>query len=147
MMVCAHGDVTEYCAARGMEIVVTWDGRIQDYSGRCRILVTDSDISENEYYFLKGEMYSRGIELISTRHKDSKQMLEYLVYAADRREAKSGGRPRFEDPVVSQRVLELRSKGLSLRAIQESEGVRHPDGRKLSLNTINNIIRSKKENG
>lgn len=147
MMVCAHGNVAEYCADKGMEIVATWDGKILDYRGKCPVLVTDSEMSENEYYFLKGEMYSRGVELISTKHKDNKQMSEYLAYAAERRSAKSGGRPRFEDPVVSQRVLELRSKGLSLRAIQESEGVRHPDGRKLSLNTINNIIRSKKENG
>ena len=148
MMVCAHGKVTEFCEKRDMVICDEWNGNLRDYDGPCRILVTDSDISENEYYFLKGELLGRGIELISTRYKDNEGLIEFLMYAHNRRKTRnSGGRQKFDNEEVITRILELREKGLPLRAIRDDVRVRHPDGRKLSISTISNIIRSKKENG
>ena len=148
MMVCAHGKVTEFCEKRDMVICDEWNGDLRDYDGPCCIVVTDSDISENEYYFLKGELLVKGIELISTRHKDKEGLIEFLMYANNRRKTRrSGGRQKFCDEAVIGRIMELREEGLSLRSIREDEKVRHPDGRKLSISTISNIIRSKKENG
>jgi hypothetical protein len=142
MMVCAHGNVTEFCAERDMVICDTWDGDIRSYRGPCRVLVTDSDISEQEYYFCKGELLSKGIELISTRYRDDALLSEYLVYANDRRKKRSGGRQAFSDKAVIARIVALRAEGKTLREIREDEGVRHSDGRKLSVSTILNIIRS-----
>ena len=141
MMVCAHGNVTEFCNAREMSICETWDGEITEYNGTCRVLVTDSDISEKEYYFLKSELLRKGIELISTRYKDDEGLLEFLVYANKRRRVRTGGRRRFDDPEVITRIVELRGMGLSLRAIREDDRVRYPNGNKLSISTIGNIIK------
>lgn len=140
MMVCAHGNVTEFCKDRDMVICDTWDGDIRDYRGPCRVLVTGDDMTEQEYYFAKGELLAKGIELISTRHKDDKLLSEYLVYANDRRKHRRGGRQPFSDTEVIQRILELRGMGLTLRAIREDEGVRYRDGRKLSVSTIKKIV-------
>ena len=139
MIVCAHGDVTEFCKKHDMSIGDTGTGDLREYSGYCRVLVTDSDISESEYYFLKGEFLAKGIELVSTRYKDDVLMSEYLTYVTARRKSRNGGRRLFSDPAVIQKILELRSAGLSLRAIQEDDEVRH-DGKKLSLSTIKKII-------
>lgn len=140
MMVCAHGNVTDFCKERDMVICDTWSGNLCDYKGPCRVLVTDSDISEAEYYFLKGEMLANGIELISTRYTDEKLLLEYINYANSRRKVKQGGRVLFSDRVVIDRILELRRAGKSLRDIQSDEGVRNKDGGKLSISTISKII-------
>lgn len=140
MNVCAHGNVTDYCNEHGMIICDIWSGDISKYSGKCPILVTDSDISLNEYYFLKSELLSRGIELISTRHKDDKLMSEYLVYSNGRRKAKYSGRKAFGDRAVIARILELRKAGATLREIREDDGVRHLNGNKLSLSTISAVI-------
>lgn len=144
MMVCAHGDVTEFCKERDMVICETWSGELCAYRGPCRVLVTDSDMSENEYYFLKGELLAKGIELVSTRYKDDKLLSEFIVFAASRR-VRSGGRPPFENVDVIRRIRELSAAGLSLRAIREDEQVRHSDGRKLSISTISKYVRGKKE--
>lgn len=157
MMVCAHGNVTEFCEERDMFICETWSGDIKEYRGACRVLVTDSDISENEYYFLKGEMLARGIELISTRWKDDERLSQFLTYLNIRRKARAGGRLPFgyyrrggevfacpECMAVRARIKELSDAGMTLRAIRDDEGVHHPDGRKLSISTISNILRSKK---
>ena len=153
MMVCAHGDVAAFCEERGWVICDVWNSDIVGYNGTCRVVVTDSDISEYEYYFLKSEFLARGVELISTRYTDNKILSEYLVYAEGRRRKKYGGRPPFghhrkggdlvprpESVGVIMRIRELRKAGLTLRAIREDEGVRHADGRKLSLGTIQRII-------
>ena len=147
MMVCAHGNVTEYCREHGMLICEKYNGDLREYRGVCRVLVTDSDISEQEYYFLKGELLAKGVELLSTRWKDDEGLLEFIVYANQRRKERSGGgRKKFDDPVVSKRILELRAAGKSLRAIREDEGVRR-NGERLSLSTISKIIESEKKNG
>ena len=144
MMVCAHGNVAEYCKAREMEIVATWDGEILAYNGKIPVLVTDSDITEAEYYYLKGVFLAKGYELISTRYKDNKLLSEYLVYSSKQRKPRTGGRRSFDDGDVIQRVLELRRSGLSLRRIQADDKVRNRDGSVLSISTISKII--KKEN-
>lgn len=145
MMVCAHGNVAKFCEEREMSICDVWDGDIRKYNGVCRVLVTDSDISESEYYFLKGELLAKGIELISTRYKDDKLLSKYLVYSASRRKAKYGGRKAIVGGDVVSRIRELRLSGMTLRAIREDEKVRRPDGRKLSISTIQKYIRDEKE--
>lgn len=143
MMVCAHGNVAEFCEKHDMVICEIWDGSLSDYRGICRVLVTDSDISEKEYYFLKGELMARGIELVSTRYKDDRLLSEYLMYAAGRK--KRRGRQSVIDESVKKRICELRAAGLSLQAIRDTEGICNPLGEKLSRSTILMITRSKKE--
>lgn len=145
MIVCAHGNVTEYCEKHGLSICDTWDGDILDYRGHCRVMVTDSDISEQEYYYLKGELLVKGIELISTRYKDNEGLLEFIVYANQRRKKRLGGRQAFGDRAVIARILELRAAGKTLRAIREDERVRHMNGEKLSISTISKIIEKERE--
>lgn len=156
MLVCAHGDVAKFCESHDMIICSTYTGELRDYRGVIRVLVTDSDMSESEYYFLKGELLASGVELISTRHKDDKLFTDYLIYANDRRKEKYGARVSFgyyrengrivEHPqniLVVRRIHELRDAGLTIRAIREDDSVRHPDGRKLSISTIQKIIKKR----
>lgn len=157
MMVCAHGDVVDFCKERDMVICDSWSGDLRDYRGFCRVLVTDRELSESEYYFLKGELLARGIELVSIYHKDDKVLSKYMIYAEERRKTKYTARAPFgyyyengvmvehpEKIKVVHRVLELRDAGVTIRAIREDEGVRHPDGRKLSISTIQNIIKTRR---
>ena len=157
MRVCAHGDVAEFCRAHDMTICETWDGRIENYRGSCGVLVSDQSMSENEYYYLKSRLIARGIELISTHHKDDESMVGYLMYASERDKSRyatrlplgrrwSGGRivEDAEGMAVVNRIFELRDSGVSYRAIREDEKVRRPDGKMLSLSTIQNIVRNRK---
>lgn len=161
MVVCGHGDVSDFCKKHDMIILMQHDGDIESYRGVCRVLVTDKDISEQEYYFLKGEMLAKGIELISTRHKDTEKMSEFMVYANQKeleRRKKFAGRCKFgfhrvgeeivpheRNMAVVNRIFELRDKGLVYRQIREDEKVRHLDGRKLSISTIQLILKNRKE--
>lgn len=142
---CAHGNVTEYCKEHGLKISDTWSGDLRAYRGKCHVLVTDSEMSEQEYYFLKGELLAKGYDLLSTRYKDDEGLLEFIVYANQRRKDRSGGRQRFGDRIVIDRILELRAAGKTLRAIREDEVVRHLNGNKLSICTISKIIEREKE--
>lgn len=144
MTVCAHGDVIDFCDEHDMVICDKWEGKLCEYNGPCRVLVTDSDISENEYYYLKGELLAKGIELISTRHRDDKKLSEYLVYASGRRKSRRTGRRPFEDESVIQRIHELRAKGMSIRSIQMAKGICRSDGSRLSTSTIFKIIKNRK---
>ena len=156
MIVCGHGDVADFCAAHEMIIVEEYDGDIRNYKGRCRVLVTDIDVSEMEYFYLKSKLMSRGIELVSTRHKDSVVIAEYTRYLEENRKQKKGGRtpygyyrkdgelvPNPEKMKVVERILELRDSGYVYRQIWEDEQVRHPDGRKLSISTIQYIVKDR----
>lgn len=145
MLVCAHGDVVDYCDEHSMVICDTWAGKLNEYRGPVRVLVTDSDVSENEYYFLKGELLARGIELISTRHKDNQKLSEYLVYANGRRKTRYHGRPRIADEAVIQRIRELRDKGMTIREIRLADGVCRPDGSRFGISTIHKYIKDKEE--
>lgn len=147
MIVCAHGEVSEYCKKRDMIIVERYDGDIENYGGVCRVLVTDQDMSSGEYYFLKGKMLAQGVELVSTRYVD-RENLSYddVKYAAEKR--KSGGRPKFGDNseterAVVDRIFELRDAGYKLRAIADDDEVRYSDGRKMSISTIQVILKNR----
>jgi hypothetical protein len=157
MMVCAHGDVSEFCMARGMEICETWSGDIAKYDGVCRVLVTDANVSEYEYYYLKGFCLARGIELISTRYEDDKLLVGYLHYENSRRKEKLRTRQPFgwkvsggvvvespEEMAVVRLILKLRDAGLTLREITEDERMVRPNGARLSMSTIQNIIKNRK---
>lgn len=156
MIVCGHGDVTEYCKEHDMTVCEVWGGDVEDYNGHCCVLVTDQEMSENEYYYIKGKMLGRGIELISTRYKDDKLLTEFLAYQADRRKEKYGGRQPFgyrkvgneireipEMMDVARKIIMLKDKGKTLRQIHECEEIHHPDGRKISVSTIQQIIKNR----
>lgn len=155
MIVCAHGDVTDFCKKHHMVIVETHEGDLLDYSGKARILVTDQKITEVEYYFVKGELIKRGVELVSTIHKDNVELLKLTPYMS--RREKSGGRSKFgfqkvdgeevlteTGRAVVKRILELRDAGYYYRDICDDEGVHYPDGRKLNISTIQIIIKNRK---
>ena len=151
MYVCVHGNIAEFCKERGLTPVEVWTGELSEYTGKHSILVTDSDISKQEYTYLKGELLTRGIVLISTKYEDA----EYLKYFAERKKPcrqPFGLRVRdgeivknTREMVVVRRILELYDDGLSLRAISEDKDVRRSDGRKLSIGTINNIIKNRRK--
>jgi hypothetical protein len=132
-----------------MVICEVYEGDIREYRGNARVLVTDSDVSESEYYFLKSEMLAKGYELISTRYDDNEMLSKYIRYSVSRQKEKRRSRKPLgarEDPAslaVVDRILKLRAAGLSLRAIQEDEGVRRADGKKYSVSTIAEVIRRK----
>lgn len=153
MIVCAHGEVSEYCKNHGMTICDQHIGDIQDYEGVCRVVVTDQPMGENEFYALKLKMLKRGIELISVNHSDA-AMSEFISYMAQQKQNRGGGRPKFGDNseaerAVVDRIFELRDAGYKLRAIAEDSKVGYPDGRKMSISTIQVILknRGKYENG
>lgn len=155
MLVCAHGNVAEFCNSRGWRICDTWNGKLNEYRGFCRVMVTDREMSEHEYYYAKSELLAKGIELISVHHVDDERISSYLVYANKRRKEKRRVRVRFgyrkengklvadpEGQAVIQRIIELRRAGKVLREIAEDAGVRHSDGSSLSISTIATIIKN-----
>lgn len=160
MLVCGHGDVRDYCSEREMLIVDSYDGDIVDYHGFCKVLVTDQEMIEAEYYYLKGRMLARGYELVSTRFSDTEMSAEFSTYYANlenESRRKFAGRckfgfqrvngeivkheARFE---IAKRIIELKDKGYTLREIQDDENVHHTDGRDLSISTIQLIIKNRK---
>ena len=154
MLVCAHGDVTEFCKAHDMVILNHYEGDIELYQGPCRVLVTDQELSEYEYYYLKGKMFAAGIELVSTRYVDRKDMAEVVKYALHKeRTQKYGGRRKFgfqkdgslsdSGRAVVKRIFELSDAGYTYRGIREDEGVYHPDGRDISISTIQTILKNR----
>lgn len=157
MLVCAHGAVSDFCKEHGMVIVEYFYGRIEDYSGVCRVLVTDQIEDESEYYYMKGKMLAHGIELISVKHKDCDKMLDYLAYVTKRDSEdrkKYGGRHMFgfskdglteHGRAVVGRILELRDMGYTYRQIKEDSGVHHPNGNSLSISTIQIIVKNRKK--
>ena len=160
MVVCSHGNVSEFCEKHNMIPVEQYVGSLEDYTGECRIVVTDRDMSENEYYYLKGLLLARGVDLISVYHKDDEKVLGVVGYMAqraqERRKQTYGGRQPFgwirrngvveENPAmmaVARRIIELNDVGYTLRGIQDDSGVHHPDGRKISVSTIQQIIKNR----
>lgn len=152
MIVCTHGDVANFCKKHDMVAVETYEGDLLDYRGKCRILVTNQEMQEADYYYVKSELMKRGVELVSTKHKDH---IGFAVYMTSRK--KSGGRCRFGcqnidgeqvltegGRVVVKRILELRDLGYSYHRIRTDENVHHPDGRKLAVSTIQIIISNRK---
>lgn len=139
MIVCAHGNVIEYCKSRDLIIVDRWDGDFRDYNGKCPILVTDAEITEAEYYFEKGKLLARGIELVSTRHEDNPQLATYIAITTERGSTKK--RKTSLGNEVIDRIRALRAEGMTIRAIQAADGICYPDGRRLSISFIHNILK------
>ena len=152
MIVCTHGDVADFCKKHDMVAVETYEGDLRKYCGRCRIVVTDQEMLEDEYYSLKGMLMKRGVELVSTTHKDR---IGFEAYIARRK--KSGGRCKFgfqkidgksvlteTGRAIVKRILELRDIGYTYQRISDDSGVHYPDGRKLSISTIQIIIKNRK---
>ena len=161
MLVCAHGNVMEYCDAHGLRIVENWHGLLLDYDGGCHVIVTDLELTTQEFLYLRMAMFSRGYDLRSVHHPDvDEKVNEFLEYAGlqerNRRREVYGGRQPFgfmrrngeviENPAmmaVARRIIELRDEGATLRDIREDPGVHHPDGRKISISTIQQIIKNR----
>lgn len=158
MMVCAHGNVSEFCEKRDMVICERYNGDLYSYDGGCPVLVTDQDMTESEYYYLKERLLRRGIDLVSVQYTDNPVVMDFMAYAAKRRKENYGGRQIFgyyrkngeviENPemiAVVHKILELRDAGYTLRQIQTDEDVHHPDGRKISISTIQQIIKNREK--
>lgn len=146
MIVCAHGEVSEYCKNHGMTICDQHIGDIREYEGICRVVVTDQPMSENEFYALKLKMLRQGIELISVHHSDS-AMSEFISYLAQQK-SRGGGRRRFgehsaAERAVVDRIFELRDAGYTMKAISEDSKVGYLDGRKMSVSTIQVILKNR----
>ena len=145
MIVCAHGDVSEYCENRDMIIVEQYTGEIENYCGVCRVLVTDRDMSVSDYYYLKGKMLAQGVEMVSTKYVDIENLVERTVREVSEKRPGKGGRKRFgsgsdTEMAVVHRIFELKDAGCTLQRIHEDDEVRYADGRKIPVSTIQGIL-------
>ena len=151
MIVAAHGNVDEYCTANGLVIGKRYEGEIENYGGPPVVLVTDRKLDKHEFYRLKLKMLRRKVELVSIYWEDS-EVAEFVSYVATHGD-KRGGRVRFgfkrvngetvEDAAsmaVARRIIALRDAGVTYRGIVEDEGVRYPDGRRMSISTVQIIL-------
>ena len=157
MVVIAHGNVEEYCAAHGWTIGGRYRGKIENYSFEHPVVVTDALRDRNEYYYLKYKFMKRGIELVSIWHEHDDAMNSFLAYMRSRcGGCKHGGRLAFgfrrvagrvvEDPAtigVARRIIALRDAGATYKEISEDEGVRYADGRKMGISTIQVILKNR----
>lgn len=156
MIVCAHGDVTKYCETHDMLIVEEFEGELGNYKGSCLVLVTDRRMTKVEYLFYKGKMLAKGVELVCIHHKDNPSIAHYLGFVE--RKNKTGGRTMFglyrkDGRIVAipggmevvRRVIEMRDAGYTMKAISADPRVHHPDGRKLSISTIQMILKHREK--
>lgn len=155
MVVCAHGNVVDFCERYDMKILESYAGDLESYRGNCAVIVTDQKMPREKYDSLKCSMFSRGVELVSTEWTDDEVIVRLLRGQIEQR-GKRGGRHPFgfyqkkgmivENPAkmeVVRRILELRDAGMTYREIREDPGVRHPDGGELSLSTIQIIVKNR----
>ena len=149
MIVCAHGEVSEYCENRDMIIVERYTGDIENYGGVCCVLVTDQDMSSGEYYYLKGKMLAQGVELVSTRFVDAENLAYDIV--KDAGEKRPGrGRKKFgegseAEMAVVHRIFELKDAGKTLKQIAEDDMVKRADGSDLPVSTIQVILKNREK--
>jgi DNA-binding NarL/FixJ family response regulator len=147
MVVCAHGDVAEFCEAHEMQILEKYDGSLEDYKGSCPVVVTDQKMSRRKYDTLKCTLFGRGVELVSTEWTDDELILRLLHSQIDNRK-KRGGRQIFgymksngrviempEKMATARRIIEMRDSGKTLREIADAVD--------LSMSTIQTIIRNR----
>ena len=149
MIVCAHGEVSEYCKNRDMIIVEQYTGDIENYGGVCRVLVTDQEMSSGEYYYLKGKMLAAGVELVSVKYVDTEN-LSYDVVKAVEAKHPGRGRRKFGDGseaemAVVNRIFELKDAGYKLRAISDDPQVRYLDGRRIPVSSIQVILNNREK--
>lgn len=147
MVVCAHGEVAGFCKNHEMEILESYNGDLRDYSGSCPVIVTDQQMTREEYEALKCKMFSRGVEVISVDWTDDRTILSLLRLTIERRK-KRGGRQMFgfykkngviaeipEKIEMARRIIVLRDSGKTLREITEAED--------LSLSTVQTILNNR----
>lgn len=155
MVVCAHGNVTEFCEKHEMKILTAYDGSLEEYRGDCAVVVTDQKMTRLEYDSLKCVLFGRGVELVSTEWTDDEVILRLLLNQIEQR-GRRGGRQPFgfckkngqvvevpEKMAVARRIIELRDAGWKLRQIQADSKVCHPDGGELAQSTIQIIIKNR----
>jgi hypothetical protein len=155
MVVCAHGDVADFCEKHEMVILESYDGSLKDYHGNCPVVVTAQKMTAAEYDSMKCELFGRGIELVSVDWIDDEGIVRLLRNQIARR-GKRGGRQMFgyyrkngvivENPgmiAVARRIIALRDAGCTMKEIRDKDGVCHPDGRKLAVSTIQQIIKNR----
>lgn len=156
MVVCAHGEVSEFCEKHEMEILESYSGSLDEYKGSCAVIVTDEEMTREAYDSLKCSLFGRGIELVSVKWVDDEVILRLLRNQIEQR-GKRGGRQRFgftkrngeiiEIPAkiaVARRIIELRDAGTTLREIQAETGLYYRNGKCLSMSTISGIIKNRK---
>jgi hypothetical protein len=159
MIVCGHGNVKDFCDKYDMIVAATYEGEVEDYKGISPVLVTDQEMSENEYLYLKKKLLLNGVELISTEHTDEESIAKRLVYEVEReieRRKKYAGRCKFgfrrvngeevpceEEMVVVRRIMELRDKRYTYEKIRNDEEVHGSDGRMLSISTVAWIVKNR----
>lgn len=154
MIVVAHGDVSEYCESHGMTIGERYIGKLEKYDGKGLIVVTDNCSDINDYYYLRGILRGKGVELVSTHWHDP-AIEGFLAYKEKRdreRRTGKGGRRLFgmssaRDMKVVHRIFELRDAGVTMRGISEDPEVRYADGRKISVSTIQVILKNRARYG
>lgn len=157
MYVVAHGNVDRYCADRGWTIAGRYEGALVDIKNMTPpVVVTDEALEKNEYYYLKYRLLKRGVELISVWFGSS-ETTDFLVYLNQRESRRSDrGRVAFgfirkggavvENPEtigVARRIVALRDAGWTYRQIRDDDLVCYPDGRKMSISTIQVILKNR----
>lgn len=158
MFVIAHGCVDEYCAARNLTICGRYDGDLSNYNLKHPIVVTDSLKDKSDYYYMKYNFLKRGLELVSIRNEDDEEVTDFINRIVACGREKSAGRAPFgfrwnggvleEHPeaiVIARRVIALRDQGYTYKKIQEDEGVHHLDGSKMSISTIQVILKNRRK--
>lgn len=158
MVVCTHGDVADFCRKYNMKVLETYEGDLSAYYGSCPILVTNLMMDREAYDSLKCELFSRGVDLVSTHWLDDDVVIRLLRNQLDRKK-KRGGRQMFgyykkmgviveipEKLEVARLVLKLRDSGWTLRAIQEDDRICDPTtGRELCMSTIQTILKNREK--
>ena len=158
MVVCAHGDVAGFCEAHEMQILESYVGDLLGYrKGNCAVIVTDQAMTRQEYDSLKCALFGRGVELVSTEWTDDEVILRLLHNQIQNR-GKRGGRQMFgftkrngqvvEIPklmYVARRIIELRDSGMTLKEIREFPEIHHLDYKKISVSTIQQIIKNREK--
>lgn len=156
MVVCAHGDVAGFCEAHEMQILESYVGDLLDYhKGNCAVIVTDAVMTRQEYDSLKCTLFGRGVELVSVDWTDDEVILRLLHNQIQNR-GKRGGRQMFgftkrngqivEIPrlmYVARKIIELRDSGMTLKEIREFPEIHHLDYKKISVSTIQQIIKNR----
>ena len=163
MIVCGHGNVTEFCRNNGMTVAAQHTGKITDYDGDIKVIVTDTEMCVQEFFYLRMVMLAKGYDVRSVHYPDLDEKLNSFVEYVEvqeriRRKQTYGGRQPFgyrrvrnkvreipEAIDVARKIIALKDEGATLRQIHECESIHHPDGRKISVSTIQQIIKNREK--
>ncbi len=154
MIVVAHGDVKDFCDRHGYVIGSVYTGKLEDYKGQGLVVVTDNCADKHEFYYMKLLFMRRKITLLST-HWENQDISDFVQYLRERETRKGiGGRLPFgftrtgllpEGKKIAQRIITLRDSGATYAEIQNDPGVHHLDGRKMSISTIQVILKNRRK--